>query len=527
MKKVFLACLLCLATAVAVPQSAFAAELCVGGPQPNCHATIQAAVAAAQDGDTIHVGPGTFAGGITIDKDVALMGAAAGATIIRGGGPVLTIGAHLAADPPTVSIARVTITGGVSRVGFAPGEDFAGVGGGIYVPPSAGFATGATAVLDDVTVTGNRAEPVTTLPFPCTPAIVCQFGYAEAGGIANFGKMTLRDSRVTDNEAGAGVTSFAAGAGIFNHVQGDLTIERTLIGENRLRLARPNAIVASGGGITTHGRLSLSDSIVSDNSVAVDAELPDDVGTASFSGGIEVTNVADATIVRTIVRGNSVRMTNVGGSVRAGVGGISTDEGVSLVLRDCTIASNSVHASTTVPGAGVTAFAGGIELEGAVEVSRSRIVGNEVRAEGPAGFIGAGGGGIEAEGREPVLVSDSVIAGNSVSAVTAVGFALAVGGGVANGGLLELRRTVVSANSASATGPAGAASGGGIQSWVIPLPGAPQEVELTLVDSVVTGNRLDASAGLPLEGGGIFASAPITLTSTVVAGNKPDQCVGC
>ena len=61
------------------------------------------------------------------------MGAAAGATIIRGGGPVLTIGAHLAADPPTVSIARVTITGGVSRVGFAPGEDFAGVGGGIYV----------------------------------------------------------------------------------------------------------------------------------------------------------------------------------------------------------------------------------------------------------------------------------------------------------------------------------------------------------------------------------------------------------
>ena len=123
-------------------------------------------------------------------------------------------------------------------------------------------------------------------------------------------------------------------------------------------MGRPNAIVASGGGITTHGRLALSDSIVSDNSVAVDAELSDEVSTASFTGGIEV-NIASATIVRTAVRGNSVRMTNVGGSVRAGVGGISTDEGVSLVLRDSTIANNSVCGSTSFPGAGVTAFAGG------------------------------------------------------------------------------------------------------------------------------------------------------------------------
>ena len=124
-------------------------------------------------------------------------------------------------------------------------------------------------------------------------------------------------------------------------------------------------------------------------------------------------------------------------------------------------------------------------------------------------------------------MSDSVIAGNTVSAVTAGGFALAVGGGVANGGLLELRRTVVSANTASVTGPAGLASGGGIQNWVIPLQGAPQVVELALVDSVVTGNRLEGSPGADLQGGGIFASSPITLTSTVVAGNKPDQCVGC
>jgi hypothetical protein len=508
-------------------QRAAAAELCVGGPKSGCHATIQAAVDAAQDGDTIRLSAGAFAGAITIAKSIDLVGAGAGATTIAGGGPVLTIGEHLAASPPTVSISSLTVTGGVSRVGFASGDDFAGVGGGIYVPPSAGFSTGATVRIDGVVVTKNRSEPATTFPFPCTPAITCQFGYAEAGGISNFGTMSLRNSRVSDNEAGAGVTSFASGGGIYNHVQGVLTVERSLVSGNRLRLARPNAIVASGGGITTHGRLAVSDSIVSDNSVDVESELPADVGTASFTGGIEVTNVASATITRTVVRGNSVRMTNVGGDTLAGVGGISTDEDVSLVLHDSTVTGNSVHASTSASGAGATAFAGGVELEGTVEVSGTRIIGNEVHAESPSGFTGAAAGGVEAEGLQPVVVSDSVVTGNSVSALTTEGFALAVGGGISNGGLLTLRRTVVSANSVSATGPAGFASGGGIQNWIIPLSGSPQVVELTLVDSVVTGNRLGSDTGLALQGGGIFASSPVTLTRTVVAGNKPDQCFGC
>ncbi len=43
---------------------------CVGGP--HCYTSIQAAVDAAADGDTIAVGRGTFAGGVTITKSVAL-----------------------------------------------------------------------------------------------------------------------------------------------------------------------------------------------------------------------------------------------------------------------------------------------------------------------------------------------------------------------------------------------------------------------------------------------------------------------
>ena len=66
--------------------------------KPHCYATLQAAVDAAPDGDTIKLGAGTFAGGVSITKSIDLVGAGPGATIISGGGPVLTIGVADASD---------------------------------------------------------------------------------------------------------------------------------------------------------------------------------------------------------------------------------------------------------------------------------------------------------------------------------------------------------------------------------------------------------------------------------------------
>ena len=102
-------------------------DICVGS-KPGCFATIQAAVEAAQDGATIRIGAGRFAGGVTINRSVELAGVAAGATIIEGGGPVITIG--FGTSKPTVSISRVTITGGLNdSPGFA-------AGGGVRVDPA-------------------------------------------------------------------------------------------------------------------------------------------------------------------------------------------------------------------------------------------------------------------------------------------------------------------------------------------------------------------------------------------------------
>jgi hypothetical protein len=57
-------------------------------------------------------------------------------------------------------------------------------------------------------------------------------------------------------------------------------------------------------------------------------------------------------------------------------------------------------------------------------------------------------------------------------------------------------------------------------------PGIPAAV-LTLTDSVVNANRLSASAGLPLQGGGVYTTNGLVRTRTVIAGNKPDNCYGC
>src|SRR5438093_13715249 len=90
--------LLALIGAGVAAATADAATLCVGGPA--CFTTIQDAVDAAQDGDTITIASGTYAGGITIHVSVDVRGAGAGATVFQGRGPVLTIGLEQPATEP-------------------------------------------------------------------------------------------------------------------------------------------------------------------------------------------------------------------------------------------------------------------------------------------------------------------------------------------------------------------------------------------------------------------------------------------
>ncbi len=480
------------------PASAATLNVCQSG----CPYTqLAPALAAAQSGDKVTIGPGTYAGGVTIDVSVKLVGSGPGATIISGGGPVLTIGVADAASEPTVTIDGVTVTGGVTIGNLTP---FSGRGGGIYIPRAAGPSTGAT---------------VTISPF----------ADAGGGGISNDGTLTLDHTTVSDNRADAasGLTSQAIGAGILNRAFGTLTLKDSVITDNHATATAPNGQEADGGGIEmVAGTLTIDNSLVSNNSVDLSTSLPSDVETAAGAGGIHVQGNASATVRSSTITGNTVTASSLLGDAIDFCAGICTDG--SLVLRDSTVSGNHVAATTSAGDA--FADSGGLgtgccqETPTTVTISGTRVTGNSVSATAPSGTASATGGGINIANDKLVPISDSLVSGNNVSATTTTGSAIAQGSGIHNGGLLTLRNTTVSDNTGTASGPGGVVQGGGIWNGKF---GPNLPVQLTLADSVITHNTLTASPGITVQGGGLFTLFPVTLTNSVIAQNVPDQCYGC
>jgi len=514
----------------AAAPSAFAASTCVG-PGAGCFSTLQAAIDAAHDGETIHIAPGTFAGGVTITKSARLVGAGAGSTTIRGGDSVLTIGAFGAAIEPTVSIDGVTITGGVARsspvsVPFFGEEGVFALGGGIEIPPNADFSGGAKVTISNSVITGNRVAPTQTLPFgpPC-PDGPCPFALAAGGGIDNWGTLTLVNTTVRDNLVGSasGLSSLASdaeGGGIMNWI-GAVTISNSVVSGNRVSATAPNGRGADSGGISlaNGGRLTMNNSSVTNNSATLEASLPDTVDLGAHAGGIHIGGGASGTIRNSSISGNSVSMTNTVGSANAFSGGVHTD--VNFELSNDVIADNSVSA-IALPGSSGNAAgdSGAGEMGGAI--SNTRLTGNTVTVRSAAGTAFAGGGAAIFSGS----MTDSVVSGNHVSVSSPSGAAFVTGGGLMAGDAgITLRNTTMSGNAADARALSGSAQGGGIFDAAVPNgpPGGP----LTLTRSSVSQNAVSGSSAITLQGGGVYATNPVKLVNSVIAQNSPDQCFGC
>jgi hypothetical protein len=535
-----------IAAAAVGPGQASAATVRVC-PSGCAFSQIAPAIAAASPGDTILVAAGTYNGGFTIDKNLSLSGAGAGATTITGGGPVITIGTFNAASEPTVSINGVTITGGVTHSSFA--EAFVGpgviaVGGGISVPPAANFSPGATVTITNSVITGNQVAPTNAidsgLPCPADITITCingdlPFAQASGGGINTFGAMTLTNTTVSDNQVGGPAASDVGPAGIFSF-QGGLTLKNSGVTDNHAIASAPNGRFADAGGVTVvFGTLTVDGSVISDNSASISTAMPNDIpgGIAAHAGGIEISGndscagpdsgCAVATIRDSTISANSVTATNSLGDAVDFCGGICDDG--QLTLRDSLVSNN--HVSATVPG-GSTACAcadsGGIGSGGIETISDARITGNTVTAAAPDGNATAANGGGSAGNGLSISIRGSLISGNHITATTTTGTATVTGAGFGNGAVLEIRGTTISDNSGTANGPTGTAEGGGISSLLAPFlpPG-----QLTLIDSTIVDNTLSGGAGITIHGGGLFTTVPVTLKNTLIAQNIPDQCFGC
>ena len=473
--------------------------LCVAQATPGCFATIQAAVDAASNGDTIRVAAGTYAGGITITKSVQLVGASAGATIVKGGGPVVTIGRFEGDNGGLqVAISRMTITGGVEDT---PGN--AG-GGGISIPQSRGQATGATVRIDDSVISDNQAAPSSTFstdnPGPCNGVPQQECAFASGGGIGNAGNLALTRTLVVGNVAGSpGITHYAFGGGISNGPQGILSLNWSVVSGNRAAVSPPDGRFSEGGGIKDFGTMTIAFSQITGNSSVVVSSVPSSilgnhVEQNADAGGVDLSSRGTATVDGSTISGNTVSDFDSNGDAQAFNGGIDDDG--TLVLTASIVDRNTVSAG--VPdGSGFVAAAnsGGVGLTGTASVQFSHIGGNSLEANSANGLAFAGGAGV-GDFSGHLSVDRSLITGNSGSATSGAD-TIALGGGI-----LET----------SFGGP---------------------EPQVTITDTVVVANRLTGTAGTP-EGGGIFNGGlggggpyPLTVARSVIQGNSPDQCVGC
>ncbi len=456
----------------------------------------------AHDGDTIVIGAGTFAGGITIDKSVRVLGAGASKTIINGGGPVVTVFRATAPDALSVTIDGVTITGGVNNSQPDPEVTF---GGGVLIPSSQldqppFNGTGATVSISNSVITDNTVTSSSSIPPGFCGPRAC--GFNDGGGIDNGGVLTLTNTRVTNNTAGS-TPSIGVGSKRPGRRRYQQPLRRHACSPQQRCQRQPR-------GREQHDREQRQ------------LRWHRQCGRTRRRGQRRQRQHRRVHRLDGLRRPVRVRRRDQHRPVLRG------SAHPTATIRNTQVSGNSVVAVNTNPNSLPAGFGGGIVAFAPALLENVSLTDNAVQVTG-AGFAVGDGGGMEVDA--PVTVRNSLVGRNSV-AVAGPSGVLAFGGGIAMfGGDLTLERTVVVANSVSATGAAAplpfggvsSALGGGISNGG---PGNPSAA-LTLTDSVVNANRLSGSAGVLLNGGGVFTDSGVMRTRTVIAGNKPDDCSGC
>jgi hypothetical protein len=534
-----LALLTSLAASVPAVADAAPSTLCVGGP--HCYATIQAAVNAAESGATIRIGPGSFAGGITIDRSVNLVGVAASATRISGGGPVLTIGSAAAA--PTVTLSNLTITGGeTSSDPQAPrcgpdlttcGAGYTGVtalGGGIEA-----FA-GTDVTIRNSVITGNRAVPHGSVPSVvamCPGDVPCRASFGDAAGIDDWGAMRLIGTAVSDNHAAADQSD---GGGIVVESGASLSLTESTVNGNSASAAPPTGRFAAGGGlfVDSGGSLTIDASSIDANTSSlansIPTPYPDQVGATDNENaepaGIFLSDGSTATIRNSTLDRNAITVDTPLGQAFGADAALCACGDVPLTIANTQIDSNTLTVHTLSSDANGPSGPAAFEADANATITNTRVAGNTTSVTATTGDAAAVGAvGFFFGGTVTPTMTDSQIVNNLSSATAPDGTATVEGAGISNNGPLVLTDDRVSANTGSANGQSGSAHGGGI--WNGLLFGGPTS-PLTLQHTAVIGNTLTGSSGVTLGGGGIYTVGfPTTLTNSIVSSNHPDQCDGC
>jgi hypothetical protein len=520
-----------------------------GGPpcvkvNATCYPSLDDALAAAEDGDTVRLPAGVFPGGARITTSITLVGAGAGKTVIRGGEHVLTVGEPFEEDRLSVRIEKLTLTGGFARsseyINAPLDPGVAAAGGGLEIPPGPDYGQGSTVVVSDVIVRDNRAAPSAQYidesappgEWPVCPDGLCPFASASGAGISNWGDLTLVRTVVADNIASGELASDVNGAGIWSVYP--LTLRHSRVVDNKALAARTWGRYAEGGGIFTADALTLHNSSVVDNTAGLRSDFPTFLEDGTYldmlanGGGILATGNYPVTLRSSRVDRNRTFIDAPNAEWGVINAGLFVGDGP-LTMRESSVSHNVAHARLLhAPWT----MGGAVEWHSAADVRTSRFVGNRsitVASDGDARTSGAVGPlGILAFESDPGLsvMRDSLISKNVSMSVARDGTAFVYGAGMTIDSRVRLDRVRVSENRAVAIGDSTRVEGGGIWNGALDdfVPDPPSQ--LTLRESAVTHNILVGGDGSRL-GGGLFTQVPVTIEGSTVAGNVPDQCFGC
>jgi len=160
-------------------------------------ATLDKALAMAEDGDEIHLAAGTYSGAFSVTKNVTLQGTDKTTTILDGGGTELPINVSAAGDSGNkVYIKDLTVQNGSG-----------GAGGGIFI------GTSAFAEIDNCIITGNTATiggggldnggttVVSNTTFSANTCTHASNGGGAIWNMENTGNLTLNNCTFTGNTA--------------------------------------------------------------------------------------------------------------------------------------------------------------------------------------------------------------------------------------------------------------------------------------------------------------------------------------
>jgi CSLREA domain-containing protein len=294
------------------------------------------------------------------------------------------------------------------------------------------------------------------------------------GGIFNAENLSVNNSIISGNST---VDAVSDGGGISNF--GSLSVSNSTISNNSTSGFR-----SRGGGISSYGSLSVSNSTISGNTVLDDSGE----GGGIYSGDTQTT-ISNSTITGNSTAGEngsgggiysigSLNISNSTISDNSTAGPISEGGGI-MSLRSLSVSNSTISGNST---SGAQSNGGGISSYGSLNISNSTISGNST-----TGTNSNGGGIVSVSSEVGSIISNSTVSGNSTKGS---------GGGIYNrAGLLQLRNSTVTVN----TAPIGQGSG-------VASVGDRNDDRTEVVSSIIAGNTNSDVDFVPANGSNSFVS---------------------